>query len=161
MTTSRLPALVATFALGVVAGCGGRASQAIPEELAFHPQVGNAGYGAISGYKIVLTDPTTGGAAGTLTIQLSDIKDGSYAIDGGRSSALLVQTQGGVRHTFQAVSGTVTLKGSATKVTPAGSQMASWGSVLGHADLTLTDTAASSHEVHLSCDYVAGVTYVG
>jgi hypothetical protein len=154
------------FLVGIVAvlgiGCGGQALAQV-DEVSFHPGTGTSGYGLTSGYWLKLSEGTGPSPTRTLSLQLSDIKSGSYAAGGGDSAALLVesaqwtQTEVGVTTTFRAVSGVVTLKESATPV----EGKASLGTLSGHLDLMMVDTSDASHEIHVTGDYVASVTSVG
>jgi hypothetical protein len=174
--------------IGVVllaAACGGKIAggsvESETESVSFHPAVGAAGYGFAGGYGLKLTDASPDGATRTLNICLTDIKDGSYGVTGGGtwrggngvvpgcswvhgtggSEAELVETAGGVVTTFRAVSGVVSLAGSATRIEMPGSSFGSWGSVVGHVDLVLQDEADSFREIRVSADYVASVIIVG
>jgi hypothetical protein len=162
MRRSLAAAVVVSAALG---GCSGRVASQGPdarvEDVAFLPAVGTAGYGLSSGYRIELTDATTDGVTRTLTIQLADIKNGSYTVDGARSSGRLVQGAASSGKTFRAIGGTVTLVGSPTKVQPPGTTLGSLGSVSGHFALTLVNEADPGSEMKIQGDYLAGVTYVG
>lgn len=168
-------AALSAAALGA-AGCGGHVSSQESDvhvaNVAFAPQVGTAGYGAISGYSIKLTDGTSDGAKRALSAQLSDIANGTYRVGGSGSpgphgvtyvvkQAQLTQVLGGVTTTFHATSGTVTLTGSPSKVQAPGSPLGSFGSVLGHIDLVLVNDSDASKGIHVTADYVASVTTVG
>jgi hypothetical protein len=144
--------------------CGGRiASQELPvQTIAFHPAIGTAGYGFAGAFSIKLADTASDGATRTATISLGRTKTSwETAIDGTRSQVELVQVQAGTTLTFHAVSGTVTHTQSAARIQAPGSPFGSLGSVSGHIDVVLVDTADPSHEVHLSGDYVASLTVIG
>jgi hypothetical protein len=138
-------------ALVFAAACGGEIAAHV-EAIDFHPDVGSAGYGFSSGYRVSLVDPRTDGVARTLRIQLQGIGDGTYRVESGGAQVELVQ--GGSR-TFNAIAGSITL--AAGRAPSRGSL----GDVSGHIDLVLVDAEDGSHEIHVVADYDANVIYIG